>query len=265
MENKLKQKIQEGHYTLGTFIEIGSMNAIEALHNTGLDFLVIDGEHGHFDTQTITDQIRAAESNNITPLVRIGEISRAEIQRVLDAGALGLILPGLTTPGEVRKLVSLSKFPPIGQRGFSVTRASRWGASKDAQIPLADYMKKRNELTLILPQCENIELLEVIDEVAEMDGVDGIFIGPFDLSISMGIPGQFEHPEFLAAVRKIRNAVKKAGKLLMYFTTDPAITAKLAEQSFDGIALSLDTMILNRGYQELIAKAHESVQKTTEK
>lgn len=259
MENKLKQKIQAGNYTLGTFIEIGNMNALEALHNTGLDFIVIDAEHGHFDTETISDLIRAAEQTGLTPLVRIGEISRAEIQRVLDAGAMGLIMPGLKTVQEIRELVQLAKYPPTGQRGFSLTRAARWGAADSARLPLSDYMSSHNREVLLLPQCEYQELLQVIDQVVQVDGVDGVFIGPYDLSISLGIPGRFDEPLFTEAVEKIRQTVKKAGKVLLYFSMDPSMTGQLVKDQFDGIALSLDTKILNDGYRRLVHDARNSV------
>ena len=259
MENNFKKKIQSGAYTLGTFIEIGNMSGLEALCNTGLDYVIIDAEHGHFDTETITDLIRAAELNNLTPLVRIGEISRAVIQKVLDSGAMGLIVPGLQTIEEVRHLVQLAKFPPLGQRGYCPNRGSRWGACDEPNLPLTSAMKNTNDRVLLIPQCETKELLEVIDEVVQIDGVDGVFIGPFDLSISMGLAGQFDHPTFKAATTKIRQTVKAAGKILMYFSLDPKSAGALAAQGYDGITLSLDTRVLQDAYQQLVTDATASV------
>ena len=259
MENNLKKKMQSGQYSLGTFIEIGNMNALEALYNTGLDYVVIDAEHGHFDVETISDLIRAAELNQLTPLVRIGEISRALIQRVLDAGAMGLIVPGLKTVEEVRRLVSFAKFPPQGQRGYCPNRASRWGAGDEPGLTLDQSMKAMNDRVLLIPQCETKELLEVMADVVRIDGVDGVFIGPFDLSISMGMPGQFKDPRFTEAVDGIRRIVKKADKLLMYFSTDPASTGLLAGQGYDGITLSLDTKVLNTAYKQMVKDATRSV------
>lgn len=259
MENTWKKKIESGYYTLGTFIEIGNMNGLEALCNTGLDYVVIDAEHGHFNTETITDLIRAAELNQLTPLVRIGEISRALIQRVLDAGAMGLIVPGLRTVEEVRQLVQLAKFPPLGQRGYCPNRASRWGACDEPDQTLTEAMKTTNDRILVIPQCETKELLDVIAEVAQIDGVDGVFIGPFDLSISMGLAGQFDHPRFKTAVEEIRQTVKAAGKILLYFTMDPTATGSLAALGYDGITLSLDTKVLNNAYKKLVSEATGSV------
>lgn len=251
--------MQSGRYCLGTFIEIGNMNALEALYNTGLDYIVIDAEHGHFDVETISDLIRAAELNQLTPLVRIGEISRALIQRVLDAGAMGLIVPGLKTVEEVRRLVGFAKFPPLGQRGYCPNRASRWGASDEPGLTLERSMDTMNDRVLLIPQCETKELLEVIEDVVGIAGVDGVFIGPFDLSISMGLPGQFKDHRFIQAVDAIRRSVKKANKLLLYFSMDPASTGSLAGQGYDGITLSLDTKVLNTAYQLMVKSAIGSV------
>lgn len=255
MDNKVKQKIRSGGSTLGTFIEIGHMNGIEALENTGLDFVIIDGEHGDADTETITDLIRAAELAGLTPLVRICEVSRREIQRVLDSGAQGLIVPGLKNLEEVKKLVQLAKFAPLGNRGFCPTRVSGWGAKAWAKVPMQRYMEIANENVLVIPQCETKELLENIEDVMAVEGVDGTFIGPVDLSIALGVPGDFEHPELLEACDRIREAARSQGKLLMMYTGSPVQAGQLLRQGYDGVALGLDTATLNSAYRSLVEEA----------
>lgn len=259
MNNKMKQKIQSGDSTLGTFIEIGHMNGIEALENTGLDFVIIDGEHGYADTETITDLIRAAELSGLTPLVRICEVSRREIQRVLDSGCQGLIVPGLKNLEEVRKLVQFAKYAPIGSRGFCPTRVSAWGARDWARVPMAKYMAISNANVLLIPQCETRELLENIEDVMAIEGVDGTFIGPVDLSISLDIPGEFQHPDLLNACNRIKQAAKASGKILMMYTGSSAQAGELLGQGYDGIALSLDTAILNSAYRRLVEEARGTI------
>lgn len=258
MHNQLKEKIQNGQMTLGTFIHLGHPIGVEALEGTGLDYIILDGEHSPMDTETLTDLVRAGEIAGLTPLVRIAEISHREIQRILDAGAQGLVVPGLTSVEQVRALVGFAKFTPVGNRSYCPTRVSRWGTQDWAKGSLEAYMAHCNDHVLVLPQCETIELLEVIDEVANLEGVDGVFIGPYDLSISMGIPGQFSHPEFQSAIRRITDTVHAAGKILMYFTGDPTQTKALTELHIDGVTLSLDTAILHQAYRQLISSARQS-------
>lgn len=259
MDNQLKAKIGAGRTTLGTFIEIGHMNSVEALEHTGLDFIILDTEHSAMDTETALDLIRSSEIAGMTPLVRIAQISHREIQRILDSGAQGLVVPGLKTLEEVRQVVTFAKFPPVGERSFCPARVSRWGAADWANVSLDDYMAHCNDHVLVLPQCETKELLEEIEQVAALKGVDGVFIGPYDLSISMGIPGQFDHPDFKAAIQRICRTVHAAGKILMYFTGDPAMASSLADLHINGIALSMDTAILHDGYRRLVHHTRQSL------
>ncbi len=255
MNNQLKETMLAGTRAVGTFFELGNMNAMEALTGTGLDFVVIDAEHGSSDTETITDLIRAAESSTITPLVRIADVSHREIQRILDAGAMGLIVPCLRTMQEIEDLIKLSKYSPTGSRGFAPTRSSRWGEAQWAKGSLESLMAVCNRETLIIPQCETLEMLDIIEEVAKQDGVDGIFIGPYDLSIAMGIPGQFHEPAFAAAVLRIINAGKSAGKLLMVYAGSPEDAVRHFDLGIDGVAVSMDTMVLQESMKALVSRS----------
>ncbi|MFB0917922.1 MAG: aldolase/citrate lyase family protein [Clostridiaceae bacterium] len=252
MKNKMMEKITNGENVIGTFVELGNMNAVEALTGTGLDFIIIDGEHGQSDTETIVDLIRASELTDLTPIVRIADVSHREIQRVLDSGAQGLIVPCLRKMEEIDSLIDLSKYSPVGVRGFAPTRGTRWAAADWAKGSLENTMEISNREALLIPQCETVELLEIIDEVAKKDGVDGIFIGPYDLSISMGMPGQFNNPDFLAAVDKIIKAVKAAGKFLMIYANTPSEVKTNYAKGIEGVAIAMDTVILNNAYRKLV-------------
>ena len=206
MDNKLKQQLRSGDKPLGTFCGLNSPTVIECLGRTGLDFVIVDCEHSPSEAETAMELIRAAELSNLTPLCRVRDLSRSAVLKLLDVGARGLIVPNIHSVEEVQQVIDWAKFAPIGQRGFCPTRKDGWGF--DTERTTAETMAVMNEATLLLPQCETKEALENIEAITAMEGVDGIFIGPFDLSISMGIPGQFDHPDFVAALEKCRKSAK---------------------------------------------------------
>ncbi len=251
MENGLKQKIENGEKVVGTFFTMGNMSAMECLGYAGLDYVIIDTEHGPFDTETAMNLIRAAENVHLTPVMRIADVTHKEIQRAADIGARGLIVPCLRTIDEMKKLVDLAKFAPIGNRGFIKGRGCGFGYQEWAK-DIEQFMKVSNEQLLVLPQCETVECLESIEEIVALEGIDGIFIGPFDLSISMGIPAQFSHPDFIAAVDRIIQACKKAGKPVLVFTGGMADAKMYLEKGVSGIAYSIDAAVLVEGYHSIM-------------
>ena len=155
---------------------------------------------------------------------------------------------------DFRKVVELGKFAPLGNRGFIKGRGSGFGNEPWATGTLTEYMQNSNEKVMLLPQCETMEALRNIEEIVQIEGIDGIFIGPFDLSICMGIPGQFDAPEFKAAVDRILRACKAAGKLCMTFTTTPEEARMYIDKGFDAIGYSIDTIVIGQAYKEAVEK-----------
>lgn len=254
MKNTLKEKLQHHQQPIGTFFELGSPNAAEALGHTGLDFIIIDNEHGPFEAESTLSFVRGAELGGVCPLARVREVSRPAVLKLLDIGVKGLIVPNIHTIEQVTELVSYAKFAPIGNRGFCPTRKDAWGYAYPATESVAENMAVCNAETLLIPQCETIGCLEQIEAITALDGVDGIFIGPFDLSISMGIPGQFEHPDFQAALQRILNACHQNGKFCISFTVQPDAVAAGFRQGFDAMAYGLDAAVLVQAYRTLIAQ-----------
>lgn len=252
MENKVKAKIQNKEKVIGTFFTMGNMSAMECLGYTGLDYVIIDTEHGPFDTETAMNLVRVAESVNLTPFMRIADVTHKEIQRALDIGAQGIIVPCLRTVDEFKKLVDLAKFAPIGNRGFIKGRGSGYGYQDWAAKSLESFMSTSNEKVLILSQCETVECLESIEEVVSIDGIDGIFVGPFDLSITMGIPGQFKDERFIAAIDRILKACKKANKPVLIFTGNIDDAKKYLNDGFDGVAHTIDATVFTEGYRKIV-------------
>ncbi len=255
--NELRKKFAKHEGALGTFFNAGDVPMMECLGYTGLDFVIIDTEHGPYDTETMGDLIRAAENGGLTPMVRIGDVTHKEIQRAADAGACGIIAPCLNTMEEFEKLVDLCKYPPLGSRGFIKGRGSGFGNMPWAAGSLEEYLAASNEKLMVMPQCETASALAIIEDVAALPGVDGVFIGPFDLSISMGIPGQFTAPEFCAAIERIKKAFHDVGKPVYIFSmTAEDVRRRLAE-GYDGVALNLTSNIFIDAYREKVQAIKE--------
>ena len=238
------------HRSFGTFFELGGRGAMESLTRTGLDYVIIDTEHGCFSEETTADLILAAEKGGLLPFVRIGDIRRPYVLRMLDIGARGLIVPNIRTLKQVQKLIDCCKFPPLGRRGYCPNRTSGWGAdewSKD----VFGYMDACNRRCKLIPQCETREALEQIEQIAALPGVDGIFIGPCDLSIALGIPLQFDSPILLAACERVLRACRDNGIEAYIFAGNMADAVKWAKKGFDSVTYSLDASVLIGAYREL--------------
>ncbi len=235
----------------GTFFELGGRGAMEALTRTGLDYVIIDTEHGCLSEETTADMILAAERGGLLPYVRIGDIHRPYVLRMLDIGARGLIVPYIHSADEVRELVSYAKFPPVGNRGYCPNRTTGWGADEWGRDVLS-YMQACNERCKVIPQCETREALDQIEEIAAIPGVDGIFVGPCDLSIALGIPLQFEHPMLLEACERILNACHSNGIEALIFAANMNDALRWAAKGYDSVAYSLDAGVLISAYQKLV-------------
>lgn len=251
--NRLRDLFQAGKRAIGTFVSMGNESLVECLGYTGLNFVIIDTEHGPFDTETMMNLIRAAERVGLVPVVRIANVDHKEIQRAADCGAQGLIVPCLRDVADFQKTVALAKYAPVGQRGFIKGRGTGFGQLPWAATDtLEAYYANSNDRLMVIPQCETKEALEHIEDIAAMEGIDGIFIGPFDLSTSMGLPGQFTHPDFLAAKARILQACQQVKKPCYIFTTKAEEAAACLDDGYAGVAHELDFDILIEAYRHVV-------------
>ena len=249
--NRILEKFDAGSPALGTITHLKSPTAVECIAVAGLDYVMIDMEHCPVDMSEVHACVTAADAARITPIVRLHELSRTAVLRALDLGAMGVVAPGVESAAEVQALIRYAKFPPLGERGYCMTRDGKWGYGEAYQGGLEGYFAHSNRETLLIPQCETVGCLEQIEEIAALDGVDGILIGPYDLSIAMGLPGQFAHPQFKAAVERIHNACKTNGKIAIIFAgSEQDMQARLAE-GFDNLLIGLDVLNLIGSYQRL--------------
>ena len=259
--NKLRDLYAAGKPAIGTFFSSGNASLMECLGYTGLDFAVIDTEHGPFDTMDMQELIRAAESVGLVPVVRIADVTHKEIQRAADCGAQGLIIPCLRSVDDFKKAVDLAKYTPVGNRGFIKGRGTGFGNAEWAKGSMEDYFAKSNEKLMLIPQCETVEALEQIETIAALPGVDAIFIGPYDLSTTMGIPGQFANPELIEAERRVKKACDAAGKPCYILSMTEEEGSRLLNEGYAGVAHSLDFVLFTEAYTRTVKAIRDGLNK----
>lgn len=257
MENIFLKKVRRGEHCLGTFSFLTTENAVEALSYTGMDFIIIDAEHGTVEAQTVAGLVRAAKLHDLTPFVRIKDCSRPGVLNMLEAGAHGLVIPQIRTVDEVRNIISYAKYFPIGMRGVSVGINGGYGYEPFASHGLQGYFDVCNRETLIFPQCETKECLDNIETIAAVNGIDGIFIGPYDLSVALGKPGVFDSVEFRSAVERIYTAVKAAGKIAIMYTVDPDEVQSYFKRGFQAVTLSTDIKLMISQLRDIVLRAKQ--------
>lgn len=255
--NQLKAKFRNHERMLGTFIWMGGASTVEAIGYSGLDFIIIDNEHGPFDVETTQGMIRTAELSDLTSCVRITNVTRTNVLKQLDAGAEAIIVPDVKTVQELKDLVRYAKYYPLGERGVAFARKAGYGFADCTQHGLQNYFDTMNSETLLIPQCETKECVDIIEDVVAVEGIDGIFIGPYDLSASLGHPGDFEAPVVKEALEKVIKAVKDAGKLLMIFTFNKDDVKRYYDMGADAVVYSSDVNVMVSAFQSDIKDIQE--------
>lgn len=251
MKNLLAEKIKRGDKTIGTFFESGSMSLIEGLGFSGLDYVVIDTEHGPFEAESVAEYICAAERRNLTPLARVKDISRAAILKFLDVGAKGIIIPQVNDVDDVKAIIRHGKYYPLGERGVAGQRANVF--TYDMGGSLNNWFEIANAQTMLIPQCETLGCLNAINDISAMEGISGVFIGPYDLSTAMGIPGDFTSPEFIKAVHEVTNACHRNNKFVMIYCDNAAKAREYFSMGIDSAAISLDICVMVEGYRKIVS------------
>lgn len=248
MKNAVKEKMARGGQTIGTFLDSGSAMAAECMGLAGLDYLIVDTEHSPFGLAEVTECCRAAQLRGIAPFVRVGEVSRTAVMKALDVGAAGLIVPGIQTVDEVKKLVEYGKYTPLGSRGFCPTRCCAFGYGGSFAGGIGAYTEECNREALLIPQCETLGCLAHLEEIVALPGVDGIFVGPYDLSVALQKPGQFEDETFTAALSHILAVCKKNAVPVWIFAPTLKAAALRLAQGYDSVCFGVDLSVLTDAY-----------------
>ena len=235
VNNKLKKTFAEGKAALGCFVVCNAPDLVEILGITGYDFIVIDTEHGPMVQESTQHLIRAAEIRGITPIVRIPNSMESTILHSLDIGAHGIQVPQVNDPETAKTIVSRSKYHPLGMRGLALMRSADYGL-----VDSAKYFEHENNEIMIVAHCENTGCLENLDAICQVPGIDVVFLGPYDMSQSMGISGQVTHPRIQEAAKKVVETTKKYGKIAGIFAGSGAAAKERAAQGFQFIAVGTD-------------------------
>jgi len=199
----LKQKLKNNELTLGSWIMMGNAMSVEVMALAGFDWLVVDIEHTAIDLETTLSLISTIQANGMKALVRVSKNEEVVIKRVLDMGADGIIVPMVCSQEDAQLAVDFAKYPPVGKRGVGLNRAQKYGTKFE------EYKKWVDEELVIIAQIEHIDAVNNIDDILQVEGIDGTIIGPYDLSGSMGYPGEFDRDDVKEAVQTVLDRCKK--------------------------------------------------------
>lgn len=193
----LKQKLLAGDSTLGSWLQLGDQSTCEIMARAGFDWLVVDREHTTISLEQMGNLIRVITLSGLDALVRISHNNDAEIKKVLDAGATGIVVPMLCTVADAEQAVNSCYYPPRGSRGVGLARAQGYG------LEFSEHKERTAVETLVIAQIEHYTAVENLSDILAVDGIDGFFVGPYDLSASLGVPGEFDDPRFIEAMEEI--------------------------------------------------------------
>jgi 4-hydroxy-2-oxoheptanedioate aldolase len=243
--NAFKHAIAAGTRQIGLWSSLSSNTGAEIISDSGFDWILFDMEHTPSDIPDIVAQLQAAQAGTVTPIVRPAWNDAVLIKRVLDTGAQSILVPFVQTAEEARQAVAAAKYPPEGIRGAAgSSRASRYGR-------VSGYLTKANAEICVLVQIETGEALSRIDEIASVEGVDGVFIGPNDLSASMGHLGNMGHPDVHAAIKRAVDALKAVGKPGGILTSNEEDAKRYIEWGYCFVAVGSDVGLLAKNADAL--------------
>lgn len=250
--NWIRDRVLNRELVCGTWLNLGSSMTAEIAALAGFDWVVLDLEHGAGGHDSLLHQMQAVSAAPAAPIVRVAWNEAPRFKRVLDLGCAGVVVPYITTAAEAEQAVAAMRYPPQGIRGAaSLTRAAAYG--KD----FTEYLSTANDKLLTVVQIETEPTLEHVDKIAAVDGVDVLFIGPLDLSVSMGIPSQFDHPRFRSAVARVNEAARRAGKAAGILLGRVEQIEQTVADGFTFIGIGSDGSVLANGMRALASALKE--------
>ena len=246
--NYLRQKLSNGDCTLGTWNIIPSPFVVDIIASAGLDFIIIDSEYGSMSFETAQTMVAVCESYGVSPIMRVGKLDESLVLKALDIGMHGIQIPNVSSVDDARLLVNYAKYPPQGQRGFSpYVRAGLYNVENGPILP-----HKGNENTLVIVNLEGPDSLSNIEEIASVNGIDIIFIGVFDLSKTLGVPGEIQHPKVMESLDAAISKVHKIGKKVGTIASNKSMFKILKSKRVDYLTYSVDSGVLREGYTKLL-------------
>lgn len=249
-KSPLKKHLQDRSLTLGSWLTIPHQAVVEIMSSAGFEWLTVDLEHAAIDIQDLANIIGHIQGNGMEALVRVSKNEEVVIKRAMDAGANGVIVPMVKNAEEAKQAVGYVKYPPHGMRGVGLSRAQHYG------VGFESYMRWLEQESVVIVQIEHSESVRNLESILAVDGVDGIIVGPYDLSASMGKPGRYDEPDVVQALRTIDELTLKAGKPLGFhvISSDHQRTLEKINSGYTFLAFSLDFFFLGDKAREEMKK-----------
>lgn len=246
----LKEKLRRNETTIGSWVTLGHSAVAEIMAAAGFDWLVLDMEHSVIDVAAAQEMIQAIDRCGIPSIARLTNNDENLIKRVMDAGATGIMVPMVKSVEDAQRAIDAVYYPPKGTRGVGLARAQGYGAS------FQEYRRWLGDNAVVVVMIENIKALDEIDALLALPDVDAYIIGPYDLSASMGVPGEFHRPEVAQAIERIQQAGERAGKPGGLHVVDPVLDdlRKRLDQGFRFIGYGMDIRIIDCLCRDHLAK-----------
>lgn len=247
--NPFRAGLESGETQFGLWLGIPDVSVAEIIAGAGFDWLVVDHEHGPFELRDVMAHLQAIAPYDVAPIVRPVSGDPALLKKLCDIGAQSFIVPMVDTAEEAADIVSAVKYPPAGRRGLgtSMARAARWNT-----VP--GYLEQANDDMVVVVQAETTTAITNIEAIAGTDGVDGVFIGPSDLSASMGHIGNASHPDVIEAVGSALKAIRKAGKHAGLLCLDESQVGHFIDCGADFVGVGVDTLLIGNAARSLAAR-----------
>jgi len=246
----IKTRIKNGEAVFGTFCNIPSTTMIDALGYAGMDFCILDTEHGPMNTESIADLVMVANGVQVDPIVRVGKNDELLILRALDVGALGVQVPKINTKEDAEIVVDSVKYSPIGSRGLSIfTKAGSYFCDSGE-----DHTDKQNEKTMTIVHIEGKDAISNIDSIISVDGIDVIFLGPYDISQSLGIPGKVDDERVSTIIKEMVKRSKSMDMAVGSYAKDIDMAKWLKGLGVQYIAINVDSTIYMQACKSIVAE-----------
>ena len=259
LADKIKRIFKRGHVSIGSWMSMAHESIAEILASAGYDWVVIETEHTAIDVSEVLRLIMAIQGCGVVPLVRVAWNDPIQVKAVMDSGAAGVLVPMVNSREEAQLAVNSIKFPPLGFRGVGLARAQGYG------LTFGEYVERNNEDSLLMVQIEHKDAVENIDEILSVEGIDGTFIGPYDLSLSMGIPGQLNHPDIETKKQRVLEATRAKGLAAGIHLVHPDSAAedlnRCVASGYQFIALGTDILFLGDSCRKLHDEARTILRK----
>jgi len=245
---ELKKKLQAGETVVGPFVIIPSAALVDTLGYSGMDFCILDTEHGPLSMETVADLVIAAQGSGVAPIVRVGENDEWPILRALDIGAEGVQVPQVNVVDDARRVVRAAKYSPLGERGVSVfTRAGNYYKDDAAGHP-----ERQNDETMTVVHIEGKAGLDNLDEIMTVDGIDVLFLGPYDISQSLGVPGDVRSKIVEDALKEAASRARAQGRVVGSYAKDVEMGKWLIDLGVQYLSINVDTTIYMQACERIV-------------